>query len=559
MRNARLLAHADRHLLYLLDFESNELYVLDTNMPQMKGMRIPCDEGIAGAAIREVQNITDVASDARYDDTFDREWGYRTHSILALPLRSSPDTSAFGVMEFINKRKPGDQERPTHHVSNWSKVRGMTMFPRKDSTKHEEESTKHPVFEQEDVTKMTNFALLLGNYMWNQQQAAEHIANTGTREDSPSEASSASEESPPVARQFTETVEEVARQTTETVEATARQSTETVDATARQSTEIVEATARQSTETVAATARQTTEIVEEAARQSTEIVEGDAKDTLASEERTSPDGTGILIDGPALKGLRDNVRLVSWDLRDDDERVAALKRRCEDIPTQGGFKAKVENDDTSEGLCEGAKELTLAEETLGVSVGEDEVSVADETPSGVSSAGEGEAMAADETPGGGVSVGETKEAKDTVGGGVSAGEGEAMPAEEIPGGVNAGEGEAMPAEETPGGVSAGEGEAMPPDETPGGVSVGEGEAMPAEETPHGVSAEETSAKGGVQKHARCAGGNMESANMAGDEPLGGMEQPTPEASQENASEVPEAKEATRENVVKGAEQANHLE
>jgi adenylate cyclase len=71
----------------------------------VKEIRTSNDSGIAGAAFTDgvVINVPDVAVDPRFNDDVDRRTGYRTHSVLSVPLRGI-DSEIIGVLELLNKR-----------------------------------------------------------------------------------------------------------------------------------------------------------------------------------------------------------------------------------------------------------------------------------------------------------------------------------------------------------------------------------------------------------------------------------------------------------------------
>jgi phosphoserine phosphatase RsbU/P len=68
-------------------------------------IRTPADRGIAGATFREsrVINVEDAAADPRFYDAIDRQTGFRTRSLLSVPLRGI-DNDTIGVLELLNKR-----------------------------------------------------------------------------------------------------------------------------------------------------------------------------------------------------------------------------------------------------------------------------------------------------------------------------------------------------------------------------------------------------------------------------------------------------------------------
>ena len=99
---------ADRATLFLYDESRNELWSKTTQRLEIKEIRLPLGVGIAGtvAETRTPINIPDAYADARFDPDFDKETGYRTRSILCLPLIGNGDR-LIGVIQVLNKK---DQE-----------------------------------------------------------------------------------------------------------------------------------------------------------------------------------------------------------------------------------------------------------------------------------------------------------------------------------------------------------------------------------------------------------------------------------------------------------------
>jgi serine phosphatase RsbU (regulator of sigma subunit)/anti-sigma regulatory factor (Ser/Thr protein kinase) len=96
---------ADRATLFLYDEARNELWSKTTQRLEIREIRLPLGVGIAGnvAKIRTPINISDAYADARFDPNFDKETGYRTHSILCLPLTGNGDR-LIGVIQVLNKK-----------------------------------------------------------------------------------------------------------------------------------------------------------------------------------------------------------------------------------------------------------------------------------------------------------------------------------------------------------------------------------------------------------------------------------------------------------------------
>ena len=70
----------------------------------LQEIRIPADRGLAGqcAQQRSIINVPDAYADDRFDRSIDARTGYRTRSILTVPLLDD-DQSLIGVTQVLNK------------------------------------------------------------------------------------------------------------------------------------------------------------------------------------------------------------------------------------------------------------------------------------------------------------------------------------------------------------------------------------------------------------------------------------------------------------------------
>jgi putative ABC transport system ATP-binding protein len=98
------LLKADKASLFLVDGNSLVLRVAE-GIEEMGEVRIPLGSGIAGAAAAtgETIRIDDAYSDDRFNPEVDRQTGYKTHSILSLPIKDS-NGSVFAVAQLLNRR-----------------------------------------------------------------------------------------------------------------------------------------------------------------------------------------------------------------------------------------------------------------------------------------------------------------------------------------------------------------------------------------------------------------------------------------------------------------------
>jgi multidrug efflux pump subunit AcrA (membrane-fusion protein)/putative methionine-R-sulfoxide reductase with GAF domain len=96
--------HCDRTTLFLHSAETNELWSAVAEGEGLSEIRIRADVGIAGSVMQsgESVNITDAYTDSRFDRSVDAKTGYRTKTILALPV-VAPDGKRLGVVQALNK------------------------------------------------------------------------------------------------------------------------------------------------------------------------------------------------------------------------------------------------------------------------------------------------------------------------------------------------------------------------------------------------------------------------------------------------------------------------
>jgi len=99
------LVDGDRGTVYLLDAEKKELWSRVLKGGERIEIRMPMGSGIAGyvAATGDTLNIPDAYFDTRFNPEIDRVTGYRTRSILCMPMKNRAGMIA-GVFQILNKR-----------------------------------------------------------------------------------------------------------------------------------------------------------------------------------------------------------------------------------------------------------------------------------------------------------------------------------------------------------------------------------------------------------------------------------------------------------------------
>lgn len=94
---------ADRGSLWLYDSAQRQLVLkIPSRIPEM---RIPADSGLAGECLsgKSIINVAEAYADKRFSQSMDHQTGFRTHSILSIPLLGRKGEPV-GVMQLLNKQ-----------------------------------------------------------------------------------------------------------------------------------------------------------------------------------------------------------------------------------------------------------------------------------------------------------------------------------------------------------------------------------------------------------------------------------------------------------------------
>ncbi len=102
MKNACDILDCDRTTIFVYDKCSKMLTVYQGVGFNLK---VPADKGIVGAVFQkgEREKIDDAYLDSRFNQDVDFKTGYKTKTILCVPLKHS-DGEVFGVIQAINKK-----------------------------------------------------------------------------------------------------------------------------------------------------------------------------------------------------------------------------------------------------------------------------------------------------------------------------------------------------------------------------------------------------------------------------------------------------------------------
>ncbi|MDI6733333.1 MAG: HD domain-containing protein, partial [Planctomycetota bacterium] len=100
------ILEAERSSIFLMNYDTNELYSRMAMLKETSEIRFPADKGIAGYAVKNstVVNIPDAYKDSRFNPEIDRQTGFRTRSILCAPMLNHKNETV-GVLQVLNKRQ----------------------------------------------------------------------------------------------------------------------------------------------------------------------------------------------------------------------------------------------------------------------------------------------------------------------------------------------------------------------------------------------------------------------------------------------------------------------
>lgn len=111
MNEVTRLIEAERSTFYVVDHERGEIWSKIAQKAEINEIRLKIGKGIAGhvAATGEIINIKDAYNDPRFDPSTDKKTGYRTRSVLCMPIyepvHSADDKpNILAVIQALNKK-----------------------------------------------------------------------------------------------------------------------------------------------------------------------------------------------------------------------------------------------------------------------------------------------------------------------------------------------------------------------------------------------------------------------------------------------------------------------
>lgn len=121
MDTTKRLLSAQRCTLFLYDRDNHELWSQVAHGMNSKQIKIPADSGIAGIVFTTGQtvNIENAYADKRFNPRVDRLTGYKTRSILCMPVKKK-DGTIIGVTQVLNKKGGPFTERDEKRLGAFS-------------------------------------------------------------------------------------------------------------------------------------------------------------------------------------------------------------------------------------------------------------------------------------------------------------------------------------------------------------------------------------------------------------------------------------------------------
>jgi len=126
MDRAQELLEAERSTLFIVDRERGELWSKVLRGLKPHEIRMPLGKGIAGWVGKNGRSVVvgDAYDDPRFDPSVDKRSGFRTRSVMAVPIRGR-DERVLGVIEVLNRRSGAfgvDEERLLNAVASQAGV-----------------------------------------------------------------------------------------------------------------------------------------------------------------------------------------------------------------------------------------------------------------------------------------------------------------------------------------------------------------------------------------------------------------------------------------------------
>lgn len=157
----RSYVEADRFTVFFHDTDTDELYSYIASGLTYGEIRIPSTAGIAGAVFsnRETLRLADAYDDPRFNREIDKKTGYRTKSLLSMPIVNQRGV-CIGVVQALNKTTGEGQF--TDADVEFLKALVEQISDLLDLLLHKEELARRQAALQESLSRLAVYDYLLG-------------------------------------------------------------------------------------------------------------------------------------------------------------------------------------------------------------------------------------------------------------------------------------------------------------------------------------------------------------------------------------------------------------
>lgn len=159
LRIARTEVKADRGTVFLVDKQKKELWSIVAQGLESQEIRIPFGRGVAGhvAETGEMLNVADAYELSFFDRSFDQKFGYRTKSLLCLPIRHKSG-EIVGVLQLLNQTVDGKFTKKDEEFLN--KLSGHMAMALENARLHREALEKQRMERDLAVARQIQRSLL---------------------------------------------------------------------------------------------------------------------------------------------------------------------------------------------------------------------------------------------------------------------------------------------------------------------------------------------------------------------------------------------------------------
>ncbi|MBP7634631.1 GAF domain-containing protein, partial [Candidatus Ozemobacteraceae bacterium] len=122
------ILEADRSSLFLINWKTNELWSKVAQGIEFSEIRFPVTVGLAGLVARtgETLNIEDVYQHPLFNQSIDKQTGYRTKTMLCMPIYNR-EQLIIGVVQVINKRNGLFTDRDIARLRALGRMLSLTL------------------------------------------------------------------------------------------------------------------------------------------------------------------------------------------------------------------------------------------------------------------------------------------------------------------------------------------------------------------------------------------------------------------------------------------------